>query len=156
MLLRVAQRVRLARAVREAQFIFEFLVRIDRRLVADGEGLRATACFASILLQTLMNAYRPSASASTSSAVRSRFLRWEKIPSPQAAGGAAARPRGCNHSARAARAPRRRPPPRSGFLRRSRGSVWNGQSRRQLSDGHVDGVEATWRRVGAKFKIILL
>ena len=37
MFLRVAQRVRLARAVREAQFIFELLARIDRRLVADGE-----------------------------------------------------------------------------------------------------------------------
>ena len=35
--LRVAQRVRLARAVREAQLVFEFLVWIDRRLVADGE-----------------------------------------------------------------------------------------------------------------------
>jgi hypothetical protein len=34
--------------------------------------------------------------------------------------------------------------------------VWNGQSRRQFSDGHVDGVEATWRRVGATFKFILL
>ena len=43
-------------------------------------GLRATAFFESILLQTLMNAYRPASRASTSSAVRSRFLRCEKIP----------------------------------------------------------------------------
>ena len=43
-------------------------------------GLRATAFSLSMLLQTLMNAYRPSASASTSSVVICRFLRWEKIP----------------------------------------------------------------------------